>query len=144
MASLDLHKGAVFWLDAENQTENTSDKSHYWVVLVVSGEKVLWVPLSSHKSWIKPESTYVFNVGKTNKYISALKDTSPLLRFVEILSVSQLNSKDPQPRGELPARDVTGILNALIRSGEPPQAVGKFLDDARRRIMRDNKSSSPK
>jgi hypothetical protein len=59
MASLDFRKGAVFWLDAENQTENTSDKSHYWVVLVVSGEKVLWVPLSSHKSWIKPESTYV-------------------------------------------------------------------------------------
>ena len=143
MASLDFHKGAVFWLDAENQTENTSQKSHYWVVLVVSGEKVLWVPLSSHKSWIKPETTYVFNVGKTNKYISALKDTSPLLRFAEILSGSEIKSKDPQPRGELPARDVAGILNALVRSGEPPQAVGKFLDDARRR-MRDNRSSSPK
>ena len=134
MASPDIHKGAVFWLDAENQTANYSGKGHYWVVLVVSGEKFLWVPLSSFKSWLDPESTYVFNVGKANKYISALKDTCPFFRFAEILSVSEIERRKPQPRAELPAHHVDGISEALIRSGETPQAVSKFLSDAIRRM----------
>ena len=54
MASLDFHKGAVFWLDADNHTENESDNGH--------NAMVLWVPLSSVKPWMDHEGTYVFNV----------------------------------------------------------------------------------
>ena len=62
MASLDFHKGAVFWLDADNHTENESDNGHYWVVLAANNAMVLWVPLSSVKPWMDHEGTYVFNV----------------------------------------------------------------------------------
>ena len=135
MASPRFVKGAVFWLDAEKQTESHTDKGHFWVVLAVLGEKVLWVPLSSFKPWLrlKREDTYIFNVGKSNKYIDARQDTCPLFRFAEVLPVSDLELKNPKPRGNIPDHHVAGICNALPKSGEIKPSIAKFLAEAERR-----------
>ena len=106
----------------------------WWVVLAANNAMVLWVPLSSVKPWMDHEGTYVFNVGKSNKYINALNDTFPAFRFTELIPVSVLRLKHPKPRGELPDRYVDRICEALLESGEPSRKVQNYLAEAKRKL----------
>ena len=129
-----ISKGAVFWRKPADQTVDTSGKPHHWVVLVdpvvLDGcEWVLWVPLSSVKPWTDPAETYVFNVGKKNKYIDAKNDSCPFLMFAELKTVSAITAENPTRHGELPPGDVVGICEVLMRSGATPIRAARFYQD---------------
>ena len=134
MSPQHISKGAVFWRKPADQTVDTSRKPHHWVVLVdpvvLDGcEWVLWVPLSSFKPWTDPAETYVFNVGKKNKYIEAKRDSCPFLKFAEVRTVSAIKAENPARHGEIPPGDVVGICEALMRSGATPRGAARFYQD---------------
>ncbi|MCY4214239.1 MAG: hypothetical protein OXF68_11515 [Gammaproteobacteria bacterium] len=127
----DISRGTVFWREAQNQAVNTSGTGHHWLVLLDpvdedGAERVLWVPLSSFKSWLDPSKTYVFNLGKSNKYIDARKDSCPMLKYAEVTTVDKIAAEQPKRRHEIKEEHVAGICNLLPDSREAPKGVRDF------------------
>ena len=134
MVSRDISKGTVFWREPQNQAVDTSGKGHHWVELVgpvMEGgrELVLWVPLSSFKKWLNPNETYVFNVGKFNKYTDARYDSCPMLKFAEVTTVRDIETENPKRHNRIRTRDVDGICEVLARSKDTTAAAKRFFAD---------------
>ena len=127
----DISRGKIFWRDAENQTVNTAGRPHHWVFLTdrvtdkEGRELVVWVPLTTHQPWIDAE-TYVFNVGKKNKYIDAKQTSCPYLKLAEIVAVDKIVDENPKRQHEIEEKHVVGICEALLVSDDTQEDVRDF------------------
>lgn len=132
---MDLSKGSVFWREPQNQAIDNSGRPHHWVVLtdpvLLKGvECVLWVPLSSYKAYIDyPPETYVFNVGKYNKYIDAKRNSTANVRFAEVVTLAEIEAEGPKRQHRIRQADVLGICRQLKRSEATPEDARQFYAD---------------
>lgn len=68
---------------------------------------MLWVPLSSYKAYIDyPPETYVFNVGKFNKYIDAKRDSTPNVKYAEVVTLAEIERERPVRQHRIRRADV--------------------------------------
>lgn len=125
----------MFWRRPEDQTVDRSGRPHHWVVLtdpvlVRERSRILWLPLSSRKSWIDyPPETYIFNVGKYNKHIDSRQDSTPNLAFAEVVDVNEIEDEGPSRHHRIRERDVVGICRQLMASYATPEEARWFYEE---------------
>ena len=128
-----VSRGTVF---KRGSPEGSDAPPHFWVVLTdpvcVDGMlQVVWVSLSSVKSWVRyPPGTYRFNVGKTNKYMDATKDSTAFMEYAEVVALKDIEGEAPARQGTLRVRDVDGICRQLKSSNDAPASVRAFYAKA--------------
>lgn len=128
-----VSRGTVF---KRRSPEGSDAPPHFWVVLTdpvcVDGTlQVLWVSLSSVKSWVRyPPETYQFNVGRSNKYMDAREDSTAFMKYAEVVALEDIEREAPAPQGTIRVCDVDGICRQLESSNDAPASARAFYAKA--------------
>lgn len=130
-SGLKVSRGTVFWREPPAGSRKGA-KPHHWVVITnprcVNGSlRVIWVSLSSVKTWMRyPPEAYQFNVGKSNKYLDARNDSTPDVRYAEVVTLEEIEEEGPKRHGVVRVQHVDGICRQLESSKAVAEGVREF------------------